>query len=76
MIENKNSEIEKVVNFFQKKEYKNSINLANNILLDNPDNLVVQNILALSLKNTGKRQEAIDLLSSIIRDHQGRLLIF
>jgi len=69
MIESKNSEIEKVVNFFQEKEYKSSINLANNILLDDPSNLFVQNILALSLKNIGKRQEAIDLLSSIIRDH-------
>ena len=69
MIESKNSEIEKVVNFFQEKEYENSINLANNILLDDPSNLFVQNILALSLKNIGKRKEAIDLLSSIIKDH-------
>ena len=62
-------EIEKVVNFFQEKEYENSINLANNILLDDPSNLFVQNILALSLKNIGKRKEAIDVLNSIIKDH-------
>ena len=59
MIESKNSEIEKVVNFFQEKEYENSINLANNILLDDPSNLFVQNILALSLKNIGKRKNEI-----------------
>ena len=40
-----------------------------NFLLNESDNIVVQNILALSLKNIGKRTEAIELFNSLIIDH-------
>ena len=69
MVENKNNNIEELIGLFQKKDYKNSVNLANSILLNESDNIVVQNILALSLKNIGKRTEAIELFNSLIIDH-------
>ncbi len=61
--------IERLMSSFQKKDYKASADMANSILGNDTSNLVVQNILALSLKNLGKRKEAIDLFQSIIKKH-------
>ncbi len=66
MIENENGKVKELISSFQEQNYNLAINIAKNILSFNSRNINVQNILALSLKNIGKRSEAIDLFNEII----------